>query len=114
MITEVLENQRRILYSWLTMDTPFVRTFDLRHYDLDSRMKLSPRAACRLLQESAAWHADSLGIAQEHVLKHGLAWVLNKFHVRFETSVPLERCPGWRDTVVARTWRSGLERFFAL
>ncbi|MBI3542022.1 MAG: acyl-ACP thioesterase [Deltaproteobacteria bacterium] len=93
------------------MDKPWTKSFELRHYDVDDKGALSTTGLCRLLQESAGLHAESLGIAQSQMLAHGLAWFLAKFHVRVE---PAASRVLWRDELEVRTWRSGLERLWAI
>jgi acyl-ACP thioesterase len=93
------------------MDTIWSRDFELRHYELDHRGRLSFPSLFRLFQEGAGLHAQSLNIDRQRMITEGLTWVLSRFQVRL---APGARLPGWRETATVQTWRTGLERLFAL
>jgi len=83
-------------------DGVFVLPHTARISDTGLRGRLSLRALCELLQESAALHATLLGVGADVLGPRGLAWVLVQW------SVVIEACPAWRDTVIVETWPSGL------
>ena len=81
--------------------------FPVRSYEVTPRGTASVLALSDYLQEAAGHHAAELGVSMQDLLEDGQAWVLA--HLRLE----LDRLPTWGDTVVVRTWPSGLERLFA-
>lgn len=92
----------------------WTQDFTLRNYELDHRGKLSFAFLCRMLQEAAGTHADSLNIARARLSAEGLTWVLARFHVKLAEEVALSAWPGWKDTISVKTWRAALERLFAI
>jgi medium-chain acyl-[acyl-carrier-protein] hydrolase len=94
------------------VEQPFTQTFDLRHYELDSKGKLSFPYLCRMLQESAGRHASTLSISSDLLREKGMTWVLSRFHVkRVDTK---SQWPGWKQVITVQTWRAALERLFAI
>ena len=83
-------------------DGVFVLPHTARISDTGLRGRLSLRALCELLQESAALHATLLGVGADVLGPRGLAWVLVQW------SVLIEACPAWRETILVETWPSGL------
>lgn len=70
----------------------------IRGAEADGSGRLSPRAACELMQEAAARHASALGVGYDELVARGLAWVL----VQWTLSVT--RWPLWREDVLVETW----------
>jgi len=81
--------------------------FPVRSYEVTPGGRVSVLALADYLQEAAGHHAAELGVSMQDLLADGQAWVLA--HLRLE----LDRLPRWGETVVVRTWPSGLDRLFA-
>lgn len=93
------------------MSNAWTQEFALRHYELNFRGELSAPHLCRIFQEAAGLHAEELNISNPQLAPKGIAWVVARFHMRVESGA---RLPRWREKVRVETWRSGLERLFAL
>jgi medium-chain acyl-[acyl-carrier-protein] hydrolase len=85
-----------------TEDGVLVLPHVVRIADTGLRGRLTLRALCELLQESAALHATALGVGAGVLAPRGLAWVLVQW------SVAIDVCPAWRDVLRVETWPSGL------
>ena len=83
-------------------DGVFVLPHAVRTSDTGLRGRLSLRAICELLQESAALHATALGVGGDVLASRGLAWVLVQW------SVAIDHGTAWRDAIAVETWPSGL------
>src|SRR5947209_6242934 len=99
-------------------DPIWTQEFQVRHYEVDFQGKLSPLYLCRILQETAGSHAESLSFGPAKLRLHQLSWVLSKFHIKMtrvcESGDPeWPRWPRWRDRLIVQTWRCGIERIFA-
>ncbi|MBN2199701.1 MAG: hypothetical protein JW747_07635 [Candidatus Aminicenantes bacterium] len=82
--------------------------FRVRAYELDDRWSLRPASLCDYLQESAAAHAQALGVSVDALHPRGLTWVLSRLHVR------VNAFPLWRQEVTVETWPSAVSDLFAL
>jgi acyl-ACP thioesterase len=58
------------------MNPVHTEEFAVRSYDLGRDRRLRLQALCNYLEESAALHAEILGLGFERLLARGLAWVL--------------------------------------
>ena len=85
--------------------------FVVRQYHLDFQGRIAPTYLCRMLQEAATHHAESLNLSSERLRKDGLTWVLSKFHLKMEGN---PKWPKWNEKIRVETWRSGIERIFVL
>jgi medium-chain acyl-[acyl-carrier-protein] hydrolase len=83
-------------------DGVFVLLHSIRTSETDLRGRLSLRALCELLQESAVRHAAALGVGAGSLGPQGLAWVLIQWSLR------IEAWPVWRGDVAVETWPSDL------
>jgi acyl-ACP thioesterase len=93
-------------------DSPRHRaTYRVRSYETDPYGRASVRTLLLLLQEAATGHAAELGIAVDHLIENGLAWVLTRLELE------LERLPRAGEEVAIETWphacsRIAIERRF--
>lgn len=75
---------------------------------MDDRWRVRLSALCNILQESAAAHAQALGMGHDELLTRNLSWILSRFHVR------VEAYPCWRQELIVETWPSAVSGLFAL
>ena len=50
----------------------------INYYEIDSEYKLKPGNFFKLIQESAIYHSDSVGLGSVRTHTRGFAWFLNK------------------------------------
>jgi len=60
------------------MDKVYKQKFPVRNFDVDFNGKLKLGMLLNFLQESAAGHADKLGLSGEDLIKKNLAWILSR------------------------------------
>jgi medium-chain acyl-[acyl-carrier-protein] hydrolase len=79
-----------------------VKAFDCRP---DGGMKVN--ALMQYLQETAACHAEQLGVGFADMNQRDCFWVLANLRIE------ISREPKWRDSLLIRTWPSGYTRLIA-
>jgi acyl-ACP thioesterase len=88
--------------------TPYRATFKVRVYEAGPGGSAGPETLANYLQQSAAEHADLLGVGAEPMTAEGVAWILTRLKLR------LERWPRMGEEVRIETWPAGLDRRFAV
>ena len=63
---------------------------------------------CRFLQETAANHANALGVGIHDLQAQGITWMFSRFHVI------AHRYPAWQERVRVETWPSHAIGFYVL
>jgi acyl-ACP thioesterase len=75
----------------------FTKNFNVPYYGLDMKERLKTGLLLQFFQETAASHADSVGIGVSAMLKRDMTWVLRRYRVKIHS------LPGLCDLTV-RTW----------
>jgi acyl-ACP thioesterase len=75
----------------------FEKTFRVPYYGLDMKNRLKGGVLLEFLQETAALHADSVGIGVADMLEKDMTWVLRRYRIN------IRKLPGFGDLNV-RTW----------
>ncbi|MGP1256848.1 MAG: acyl-[acyl-carrier-protein] thioesterase [Kiloniellales bacterium] len=88
--------------------TPYRTCFRIRVYEAGPGGLASPETLANYLQESAASHADLLGVGAESIAAEGLAWILTRL------KLSLSRLPLLGETVSIETWPAKLDKRLAL
>jgi medium-chain acyl-[acyl-carrier-protein] hydrolase len=89
--------------------TEWSERFRIRGYECDRSRCITPQALCDLLQETAARHTFSLGIALEQTIAaHNETWILHRLALR------IHEAPKIREDIVIETWPCSVERIDAI
>ena len=88
----------------MTQVFKFQRTFSVNTYDCDFEGRWKPTAFFQVMSESAANHADHLGVGYKAMLEAGYFWVLSRFKVRFL------KYPQMGDLVHLKTWPKAIQQ----
>lgn len=88
----------------MTQAFKFQRTFSVNTYDCDFEGRWKPTAFFQVMSESAANHADLLGVGYKAMLEVGYFWVLSRFKVRFL------KYPQMGDLVHLKTWPKTIQQ----
>lgn len=78
----------------------FTHTWPVTTDGSDSRGRMTLPYLCKLLQETATFHADLLGWGVDVLKENNLQWVLSRQWIR------IDRMPGWKENVTVATWPS--------
>ena len=84
--------------------SPGLYPFDIRNTDTDFRDRLQPASLLSMMQESAYFNAESMGIGASRLDGLDLTWMLTRISVR------LDSWPVWGEPVWIRTWSRGIRR----
>jgi medium-chain acyl-[acyl-carrier-protein] hydrolase len=77
-------------------------------FEVDPTRKATLQTLCRIMQEAAWNHANSLGLGYFQMVARDLIWVLSRLKIR------VFDFPRWGDNIQVSTWPSGIHRLFAL
>jgi len=77
----------------------------INYYEIDPDYKIKLGYFFKLLQESAIYHSDSVGLGSVKIRKSGFAWFLNKF------GIDIYRYPEYKDKIEVITWFREAKRF---
>ena len=88
----------------MTNSFKFEKTFPVNTYDCDFEGRWKPTAFFQVMSESAANHADLLGVGYKAMLEAGYFWVLSRFKVRFL------KYPHMGDLVHLKTWPKTIQQ----
>ena len=103
-----LERLRSIPLIFNPPETAFVAMYNVRTYECDSDGFAQFPSICNYLQETAATHADSLGLSiGGKNMPDNLSWVLTRMRIE------LDRYPKWRDEVKVFTFPRSMRKLFA-
>jgi medium-chain acyl-[acyl-carrier-protein] hydrolase len=83
-------------------------TYKVHTYELDRRQKVSVRAICSYLIDTAGLHVQELGYSIPQLLETQRSWFFSRFLLR------MEEYPGWRDKITVETWPPGSQKLLAL
>ena len=91
-----------------TSDNRYSRDITVPCYATDASFRLKPAAFMDFAQEMAYLAADKLHFGYDDLQVHHTAWVLSRFHFKFQNP------PRWRDDITIFTWHQGQEGLFFL
>ncbi len=74
--------------------------FSLGYFDVDPKLRVSPMAYWRILQNAAAAHASLLGASTEELRRQGLTWMLSRMVLH------IHEHPSYGDPLHVETWPS--------
>lgn len=77
----------------------------INYYEIDPDYKLKLGYFFKLIQESAIYHSDSVGLGSLRIRKGGFAWFLNKI------GVDIYRYPEYKENIEVITWFRKAKRF---
>jgi acyl-ACP thioesterase len=83
-------------------------TYRMHTYELDKRQKVSVRAICSYLIDTAGLHVQQLGYSIPQLLEQDRSWFFSRFLLR------MDRFPLWRETITVETWPPGNQKLLAL
>jgi acyl-ACP thioesterase len=75
--------------------------FTVSTYHCDSQGRIHLHSLMQQLQEIASKHAEDLGVGRKWMDENGYYWVLVNF------KMDISRLPGYKETVILKTWPSG-------
>lgn len=81
--------------------------FAVRTYECQADGKIKIASLMQSLQETAALHAEQLGVGYERLSAIDIYWVLSNFRME------ITRLPLWGEQITIRTWPSGYNRVVA-
>ena len=87
---------------------PYRTCFRVRVYEAGPGGLAGPETLANYLQESAASHADLLGVGADSIAAEGLAWILTRLKLR------MSRLPLLGETLSLETWPAKLDKRLAL
>jgi len=90
------------------MEPLYKQEFHVRNFEVDFSGKLKLETMLDFLQESAARHAEKLGLSGEVMLKKNLAWILSRYHIR------IHYYPRKGETIEVMTWPSLIRGVYTL
>jgi acyl-ACP thioesterase len=82
--------------------------YRLRSYEVDFQNRLRLSALFHFMQETASNQIERQGVGIDVLRADNLAWVLSRL------LIVMDRCPGWGEEILVRTWPRGIARLFAL
>jgi len=77
----------------------------INYYEIDPDYKLKLGYFFKLIQESAIYHSESVGLGSIRIRKGGFAWFLNKI------GVEIHRYPEYKEEIEVVTWFRKAKRF---
>lgn len=77
----------------------------ISYYEIDPEYKLKLGNLFKLIQESAIYHSDSVGLGSVRTRSRGFAWFLNKVGVK------IYRYPEYKENIEIITWFREAKRF---
>jgi len=77
----------------------------VNYYEIDPEYKLKLGYFFKLIQESAVYHSDSVGLGSKGIRKRGFAWFLNKI------GAEIYRYPEYKEKIEIVTWFREAKRF---
>lgn len=77
-------------------------------YETGTDGRVNLHALFNFMQDIASDHAVMLGYGRDDLLKQNHFWVLSRMYAR------LSDWPAWKETIVVRTWPSGVDKLFAM
>lgn len=77
----------------------------INYYEIDPEYKLKLSHFFKLIQESAIYHSDSVGLGSVRTRTRGFAWFLNK------VGVDIYRYPEYKENIEIITWFREAKRF---
>ncbi len=90
------------------MNEFYEETKTIRAYEVDFNNRLKINSIFNLMQETAAAHADLLGLGFNDLMPHNLAWILSW------AKVEIEKYPRFTDTVKIKTWPKEKFKLYSL
>ena len=90
------------------MSKTWSETYSVHTYEMDRQQRVSVRAVCGYLIETAGRHTDAVGYSIPQLLEQDRSWFFSRFMLRMETY------PGWRDKITVETWPPGSQKLLAL
>ncbi|UCF99575.1 MAG: hypothetical protein JSV89_08540 [Spirochaetaceae bacterium] len=90
------------------MSKTWSETYSVHTYEMDSRQRVTARAICSYLIDTAGQHVHELGYSIAQLLEQGRSWFFSRFLLR------MERYPGWRQKITVETWPPGSQKLLAL
>jgi medium-chain acyl-[acyl-carrier-protein] hydrolase len=90
------------------MSKTWSETYSVHTYEMDRQQRVSVRAVCGYLIETAGRHTDAVGYSIPQLLEQDRSWFFSRFLLRMDTY------PGWRDTITVETWPPGTQKLLAL
>jgi medium-chain acyl-[acyl-carrier-protein] hydrolase len=82
--------------------------YRLRSYEVDFQNRLRLSTLFHFMQETASNQIERQGVGIAVLRADNLAWVLSRM------LIVMDRCPGWGEEILVKTWPRGIERLFAL
>ena len=77
-------------------------------YEMGPDGRVNLHSLFNYMQDIASEHAVILGYGRDDLLKQNHFWVLSRMYAR------LTSWPSWNETIIVRTWPSGVDKLFAM
>jgi acyl-ACP thioesterase len=90
------------------MSNTWSATFGVHTYELDRQQRVSLRAICSYLIDTAGQHTHGIGFSIPQLMERGRSWFFSRFLIRMQTY------PGWRERITVETWPPGTQKLLAL
>lgn len=84
------------------------KEYRIHVYETGPAGKVNLHSLFNFMQDIASEHAVILGYGREDLMKKNHFWVLSRMFASFNG------LPSWKDTIVLRTWPSGVDKMFAM
>lgn len=90
------------------MSIKYSSEFVIPYYDTNKNGFLKSTTMLSYMMETSNLQSDHLGVGAEYLFKNNVAWMLNRWRVRFF------KFPKVKEKITVETWCSGIDRFYAL
>jgi medium-chain acyl-[acyl-carrier-protein] hydrolase len=90
------------------MNKTWSLTFGVHTYELDRQQRVSIRAVCSYLIETAGQQTHEIGYSIAQLLEKNRSWFFSRFLLRMESY------PGWRERITVETWPTENQKLLAL
>ncbi|MCJ7855912.1 thioesterase [Lachnospiraceae bacterium NSJ-143] len=89
------------------MEFKFDKKQEISYYAADNRLRLTVSALMAFFQDIAIEHSDSAGYTVKRLSDQNRGWVITNYHI------VIDRMPECGESIVFRTWSSGIKHFQA-
>jgi medium-chain acyl-[acyl-carrier-protein] hydrolase len=90
------------------MSNTWSETYSIHSYEMNKHQRVSMRAICGYLIETAGRHTHSIGYSPLQLMEQDRSWFFSRFLLRMDSY------PGWQDKITVETWPPGNQKLLAL
>jgi acyl-ACP thioesterase len=86
----------------------FEKEYNVHVYEMGPDGRANLHSLFNYMQDIASEHAVKLGYGRDDLLKQNHFWVLSRMYAKIAS------WPVWDETIIVRTWPSGVDKLFAM